>query len=504
MGFNLASPFHASAERVPDRVALQVDGRSLTYRELREAVRATAGLLSAHVAPGDRVAIFTRRSLDTSLGILGTLWAGGTYVPLNPTLPEDRLARMLETARPKVIVTDPGNRARLTDRLRGTATVLVPSEAAPAAGSGPTAPIAVPDSHVAYVEFTSGTTGFPKGVMVPSRAVQAFLSACRTLWPSTEHDRFAAMSEITFDLSVFDMFFAWDSGAALHVVPATQLMMPLAFLQQHAITVMLTVPSTVAMLTRMKVLRPGVLPDLRVSLFCGEPLPLTSAQAWADAASNSEVHNIYGPTEATVACSHLRFTGSSTPSARGIMSIGHPFPGTRLAVLTEQRTFAAPGVAGELAIAGAQLADGYDRDPEKTAQKFVTLEGTRWYLTGDRAETDAEGRSFHLGRVDHQVKILGMRVELEDVEAHLRQVFETAGVAAVAWPTRDGSAEGIVAFVCAPQLAPRLAELRKVLRAQLPAPMVPTAVHLVDDLPLNSNGKVDRAALIARLDAATP
>jgi amino acid adenylation domain-containing protein len=499
MGFNLASPFHASAERVPNRVALEVDGQTFTYAELRERVRAVAATLGEHGA-GARVAIFSRRSLDTYLGILGTLWAGGTYVPLNPTLPEDRLARMLETTRAKAIVTDSENLARLTPRLRRDAAVIVPSQLAPSAATSPR-PTEVSQAHVAYVEFTSGTTGFPKGVLVPSRAVEAFLSACRTLFPATELDRFAAMSEITFDLSVFDMFSAWDRGAALHVLPAGQVMMPLGFLQQRAITVMLTVPSTAAMLTRMKLLRPGALPDLRVSLFCGEPLPLTSAHAWAAAAPNSELHNIYGPTEATVACSHQRYVGDATPSSRGIMTIGVPFPGTELAVLSENRSFVAARGAGELAIAGAQLADGYDQDDEKTAQKFVTVSGKRWYLTGDRAERDAEGRFFHLGRVDHQVKVLGMRVELEDIEAHLRQVFETAGVAAVAWPTRNGSAEGIVAFVCAPDLAPQLPELRKRLRERLPAPMVPTAVHLVERLPLNANGKVDRAGLVATLDA---
>ncbi len=497
MGFNLASPFHASAERVPNRIALEVDGHSFTYAELRERVQSVAGSIGAH-GLGARVAIFTRRSLETYLGILGTLWAGGTYVPLNPTLPEERLARMLETSRAKIIITDSENLARLTPRLRGEAAIIIPSRLPPSVGP----PLAeVPEAHVAYVEFTSGTTGFPKGVMVPSRAVEAFLSACRVRFPASEVDRFAAMSEITFDLSVFDMFSAWDRGAALHVVPSGQVMMPLGFLQQRAITVMLTVPSTVAMLTRMKLLRPGALPDLRSSLFCGEPLPLSSAHAWAAAATNSELHNLYGPTEATVACSHQRYVGEATPSARGIMSIGVPFPGTEFAVLSEHRTFAKADEAGELAIGGAQLAHGYDQDAEKTAQKFITLEGKRWYLTGDRAERDAEGRFFHLGRVDNQVKVLGMRVELEDVEAHLREVFETPGVAAVAWPTRSGTADGIVAFVCAPDLASRLPELRKRLKLQLPGPMVPTAVHLVERLPLNANGKVDRAALVATLDA---
>ena len=342
--------------------------------------------------------------------------------------------------------------------------------------------------------------------MVPCpRGGRSFSAAIRGFFDIGPSNRAAALSEITFDFSVFDMFATWDRGAALHVVPASQLLAPLSYLQQQAITVAFFVPSMVRLLDRMKLLRPNVLPSLRVSLIAGEPLPVRLAEIWSAAAPASVVENFYGPTEATVACSGQPFEGRArTPAERGIVSIGRPFPGTRLAVLDGERRPAPPGTAGELAIAGAQLALGYYGAPAQTAQKFVSLADDRWYLTGDQAVADAEGRFFYLGRLDNRIKVRGHRVELEEVEAHLRAVAAVDAVAVVAWPLRDGTADSLVAFVAAEESPARAAELRKSLRARLPPHMIPTALHFLAALPLSPNGKIDRQALVARLDAHEP
>ena len=514
---NLAWSVYLGGQSLPDAVALHVDGKALSYAELRARVQPVAAWLASN-GPVERVAIFARRSLETYLGILGTCWAGGTYVPLNPSLPEERLAQMLDAVRPQAIIADRAHLPLLTPRLRGAARVLAPCLDEPPPGAPAVdgaralpayepadAPRPVPPEQLGYIEFTSGTTGVPKGVMVPVRAVAAFVAVNRDLFDVGPSDRTAGLSDITFDISVFDMFATWDRGAALYVVPTAQTMAPLGYLQEHAITVAFSVPSMVAILSRMKLLRPGVLPSLRVSIFSGEPLPVTLAEAWRAAAPASLVENFYGPTEATVSCSRQRFEGGErTPSARGIVSIGRPFPGTRLAVLDGERRPAAPGAAGELAIGGAQLALGYYGDPERTAQKFVSLGGEPWYLTGDQALADADGRVFYLGRLDNQVKVRGYRVELEEVEAHLRAVAAVDAVAVVAWPLRDGIADSLVAFVAAEESPARAAELRKALRARLPPHMIPTALHFLPALPLNPNGKIDRQALVARLDAHEP
>jgi amino acid adenylation domain-containing protein len=512
---NLAWCVYRNADERPDAIALHVEGRSLTYAELRAAAQQVAAWLAREAkGPVGRVAIFARRSLETYLGILGTCWAGGTYIPINPTLPEARLAQMLEAVQPQAIIVDRRHLPLLTPRLRASALVLAPclspsptGERASASEELPPydprdAPRVVPPEHTGYIEFTSGTTGVPKGVVVPVRAISAFLEATRALFAVGPGDRTAGLSEITFDISVFDMFFTWDRGAALHVVPAAQAMAPLAYLREQAVTVVFGVPSVARMLLRMNLLRPGALPNVRVSIFAGEPLPMILAERWSAAAPGSVVENFYGPTEAAVSCSHQRFeAGGQTPSMRGIVSIGHAFPGTRLRVLDADRRAAPPASPGELAIAGAQLALGYHADAEQTARKFIHLEGERWYLTGDQAVTDSDGRLYYLGRLDNQVKVRGHRVELEEVEAHLRAISGIEAVAVVAWPMRDGSADGLLAFL-AGDLDDRVAELRTALRARLPPHMVPTALHIVDDLPLTANGKIDRQALRAGLERA--
>jgi non-ribosomal peptide synthetase component F len=295
--------------------------------------------------------------------------------------------------------------------------------------------VPVGPEHIGYIEFTSGTTGAPKGVMIPCGAVSHFLDCVQDRYAMTSLDRAAGITEITFDLSVFDMFATWNVGAALLLVPSSQLMGPARFIQRQKATVLLTVPSVASYMKRMKMLAPGSLPSLRLSLFCGEPLPELSAMHWQAAAPNSIVENIYGPTEATVACTWQRYTGPecATPG-RGVIAIGAPFPGTELCIVDEVLQEIHGNEPGELLLAGPQLSSGYFDQEEMTCSRFPVLRGKRWYRTGDLAYRDSSRTYHHLGRIDNQVKVRGHRVELEEVEGHLREVYGTDAVAAVAWP----------------------------------------------------------------------
>jgi acyl-coenzyme A synthetase/AMP-(fatty) acid ligase len=251
-------------------------------------------------------------------------------------------------------------------------------------------------------------------------------------------------------------------------------------------------------------LPPGSLPGLRYTSFGGEPLPLALVLAWQAAAPNSVIDNLYGPTEATVDCVGQRVEPGATPivtPGRGVLAIGAPHPGTELMVLGPDRRPVPAGEVGELAIAGSQLTHGYLGAPEATAERFPVIDGKRWYVTGDLAMRDATGAFHHLGRVDNQIKIHGHRVELEDVEAHLRTVTGSAQVAVVAWPIEDGVARAIVGFVAQSELP--ASRVREALRSRLPPHMVPSAIHEVAAIPLDANGKLDRRELIARLDAGT-
>ena len=518
MHYNLAHPFYESSRACPQNLALSVGGATFTYSALRERVQPVAAWLRANCKSGaPRVGILASRSPETYIGILATCWVGGTYVPLSPKYPEERLLQHFERIELDALVVDEGGAPLLTERVlsRGPRNIILPG--APASSernlesgmrvrlSGNDAlppydssdkPVEVSSDHTAYIIFTSGTTGIPKGVMIPASAVAHFVEAMQGQYSIQPTDRMAGITEITFDISVFDLFVTWKYGAGLLVVPGTQMMAPSSFIQRQRPTVVFTVPSIAASLQRMKLLKPGTMPSLRYSFFAGEPLPVASAAQWKAAAPNSVVDNLFGPTEATVVCIGQRFHGTenATPK-RGVVAIGKPFPGMDAAIIdAASLAFRPDGEEGELLLTGPQLSSGYFGDAEATSKRFPTLAGKRWYRTGDLAYRDSNGVFHHLGRIDNQVKVLGLRVELEEIEAHLREVYETDSVAAIAWPVEHGSASGIVAFVSG-RFGADDPSLKALIKKRLPSYMVPSTIRHVESIPLNANGKVNRKEL---------
>jgi amino acid adenylation domain-containing protein len=355
---------------------------------------------------------------------------------------------------------------------------------------------------VAYVMFTSGSTGRPKGVVVAHRNVTAFVDVMVERYGITEADRFSQTFDLTFDLSVFDMFCAWERGACLCVPTAQEKAFPAKYVARHALTVFFGVPSTGVLMSRLRMLKPGRHPSLRWVLFCGEALPAEIAERFAAAAPNAAVENLYGPTELTIACTLHRWDPATSPSwsERGVVPIGEPFPGMEALVCDEALREVPRGAPGELLMTGPQLTLGYWDDPDKTDEVFVTPPGRHrvHYRTGDRVRWPRGEPMRYLGRVDHQIKVQGYRVELGEVEAVLREVSGAEVAVAIGWPRTASGADGLVGFVGDPD-----GDAEAILaaaRARLPAYMQPSAVHLVDRFPLNANGKVDRGALRAALE----
>ena len=519
MNLNLAVPFYNNAKNDPGRLALSVNQRDFSYGELLELTERVAGWLREGATDElNRVGILASRSWVAYAGLLGTCWEGAAYVPLNPDWPEQRLLKVLETTKLDSLVVDDRGLKLLSPQVLSWSPrrILAASRSTPfSLGTHPEEiriegfdnlpqpdpqhmPKDVTEDNLAYIMFTSGTTGSPKGVMVSAGNVFHFLSAMQKCYRLSSEDRVSQVHELTFDLSVLDMFPTWSSGASLHVVPAGQLMGPSGFIRQKELTAWFSGPSTLALMRGMKMLIPGAFPTVRYSIFCGEPLPSSSATEWRKAAPNSIIDNFYGPTEATVACLSLRCSEPLVVTEeRGTIAIGGPFDGMDAAIVDSSHRFLPPGEKGELALSGRQVAKGYFNDARQTAARFPSINGRLWYLTGDLAYQDAAGRFHHLGRTDNQVKVLGNRVELEDVEAHLREVCGGESVAAVPWPTANGSAEGIVAFVASTKLA--AAEVRMGMQRRVPKYMVPSQVRFLERMPLSATGKIDRRALTMML-----
>jgi amino acid adenylation domain-containing protein len=356
----------------------------------------------------------------------------------------------------------------------------------------------------AYLLFTSGSTGLPKGVPISQGNVRSYIDYICDRYNVNEHDRFSQQFDLTFDLSAHDMFACWERGAALYCVPERSVMAPAKFIREHQLTMWFSVPSVTGLLTKMRLLSPGCFPSLRCSLFCGEPLPAAYAQSWQEAAPISVVENLYGPTEATIAIAHYRWDSEKSPleCLNGIVPIGRVFPGQQSRV-TDSRGESVPmGEAGELCLAGSQVAQGYWDNPMKTQEQFVRLPGAServWYRTGDLVKQDEVGNLCYLGRIDQQVKIRGYRVELQEIEAVLRHACGTEQVVSVPWPVTNGSAEGVVAFVSGVKTLDHDGVLGK-CGDILPDYMVPKRIYLIDELPLNPNQKVDRVKLASLLE----
>jgi len=452
----------AAARQAPEAIGLRTDEHAFTFEEL-------AGLT------GQRLRSAELKESSAAPYVLDGTSSVATVITLYALLEQQRPVLLLHP--------------KLTESERKAALGAV-------AGDAVTLP-----GDTALIVFTSGTTGVPKGVVIPARAVRHSVGSIGTWLGLRASDRLLEACELTFDPSVHNMFATWEVGASVHVLPTSRTLDAVKFARQAGLTVWSSVPSLVALLGQVKALGPGVLPGLRLSLFGGEQLPAAVVTAWRAAAPNSGIFNLYGPTEATVACTGIRL-GLPSPitPGRDYMSIGRPLPGCRVAVVDASWRPVEDGEPGELAIAGVQLSDGYVNRPDLTADRFVTIDNDRWYLTGDRAMRDADGNLHWLGRLDNQVKILGHRVELEEVDAHLRAVADVDLVGTVAWPlTEGGSATGSVAFVGAESIDAE--RIQAGLRARLPAYMVPSRIVPLEAIPLNANGKVDRGALRRLLHA---
>ena len=500
--YNLAARFSERVQAMPEVPALWLEGRTINYAELGDLCRRVARWLEREgVEAGSRVGILAGRGVTAYAGILGACWAGCTWVPLNPAHPVGRLNNLLQRAELDALIVDEEG-AGLLPGLEPPLRVFGPDITSADAVVHP--PVPRKGNDLAYLMFTSGTTGDPKGVMITHAAIDHFLNVMQARYNIGPGDRVSQFFELTFDLSVFDVFMSFNNGATLCVLPEASRLAPAGFIREQKLTVWFSVPSAMVLMERFRQLRPGAFPDLRLSLFCGEPLPAEPVANWMAAAPDSVVENLYGPTEATLACllqpcsPELRVTPE-----RGCAAIGLPYPGMRAAIMDSGGQILPSGdEPGELLLAGPQLAAGYWHDRALTDDRFITLDGTRWYRSGDLARQDEDGCFHHLGRTDNQVKIFGHRVELEDIDTHLRHVCRCESTMAVAWPVAHGSAQGIVAFVAGSDLG--VAEIRAGMKKRVPDYMVPRQVKFLDTLPLSANGKFDRNALVELLNTKSP
>jgi amino acid adenylation domain-containing protein len=518
--------FVRSAAQFPDRAAIELAGYQVSYERLADKAKSLAATLQAHTAP-DAVpltAVFVHRSETAYAAVLGALMAGRGYVPLNRTFPVDRTRLMLEKSRCRSLIVDAASEQQLDRLLCGIIDpllIICPdcADVTEVAAKFPLhrfiaahqlvratewRPINVNPDSIAYLLFTSGSTGEPKGVMISHANVLHYVDCVTNRYGFTCRDRLSQTFDLTFDLSVHDMFVTWEAGACLCCPTQKQTIKPDAYVKDARLTVWFSVPATAMFMRRLGVLKSNMYPGLRLSLFCGEALPVALVSEWALAAPNSAIENLYGPTELTIACTAYRWQEeeSLNECELGIVPIGAPLDNMQALVVDEHLQEVPVGTDGELLMTGPQLSLGYWQDDEKTRRAFVEVAGRKatYYRTGDRVRQRGVGEPLlYLGRVDSQIKILGHRIELGEIEGVVRQVSGVEGVVAVGWPLSEGGAEAIEVFLETDHCDTR--SLTIGLKEKLPMYMVPRHLRLLSSFPKNSNGKYDRKALQAILQS---
>jgi len=540
----LISGFFRSLRANSARPALELGELSLSYEQLWNYAGRITACLKKTLDPSEKVvAVLADRSLGAYGGILGVLGSGRGYVPLNPKFPLDRTLVMLRASGCKTVVVGKecaSTLASLLPRVNSPLTLIIPDDGwepdrAPASShrvftasqlskvADPIDPI-VDGGDTAYLLFTSGSTGVPKGVAVSQSNVVAYMEYAARRFGMNADDRCSQNFDLTFDLSVHDLFTCWDAGATLCPYPEKALT-PAVFVDEKQLTCWFSVPSVAMFASKLGILEPGAFPTLRWSLFCGEALSASLAEAWQQAANNSILENLYGPTEATIAITWYRWNSATSPAecVRGLVPIGWPFDGQQVCAVDDNLAPVPTGESGELCLGGSQVTRGYLNDPEKTAKNFVRLKQSSkhaegqlphsqtndsqsgvqesaqiWYRTGDLVRQDGRGCLFYLGRRDFQVKVNGYRVELQEIDLVLREAARTESAVAIPWPLSEGSASGIVGVLSGAD--PSLdKQLIAACEARLPRYMVPTRICHFAQMPLNVNGKIDRGKITEML-----
>ncbi|RZL84407.1 MAG: non-ribosomal peptide synthetase [Rhodococcus sp. (in: high G+C Gram-positive bacteria)] len=498
----LADLLDAQTARTPEAPAITFDGETLSYGTFDARVNQLARhLIGVGVGPETRVGIAVRRSVDLLLAIHAVIKAGGAYVPIDPDQPADRIEHVVATANPVLILTTTVNHPGLPASARtvpldtldlsshSTDSVTDRDRLAPLHPHNP-----------AYLLFTSGSTGRPKGVAVPHAGIVNRLLWMQDRYPLNHGDVVLHKTPVTFDVSVWELFWPLHTGARLVIAEPDGHRDPVyleRIVRDETVTTIHFVPSMLDVFLTGADL--GGCTSLRRIFTSGEALsPGTAARLHN--ASSVELHNLYGPTEASI-----DVTAYQTRPSESVVPIGAPIWNTTTYVLDARLRPVPVGVVGELYLGGVQLARGYQGRPDLTAERFVanpfnkagadTAAGTRLYRTGDRVRWLPTGQLEYLGRTDFQVKLRGQRIELGEIEAAL--LSHPGVVQAVAVVRNDAATGDYLAgyVVCLPGT---VADERPVLdtaAAQLPGYMVPSAVVVLAELPVNTNGKLDRKAL---------
>ena len=517
-----------SVARLPDKEAIRFEGASLSYAQLDGLSNQVARTLqSAGVQRGDRVGIYVHKSFASIISIFGILKAGGVYVPLDPNAPAKRLAYISRNCDLKVLLTSTEKlvviRQLFSENARFETLVLTDDQKRDAVSlpdkvqviswnsvltqdDKPVEPVGTIETDLAYILYTSGSTGDPKGVMVSHRTIFTFISWCHDTFHVTPADRVTSHAPLHFDLSTFDIFVSIKAAGTVVLVPEKLSIFPVRLvrlLQDERITMTYLVPSILSLMVNYGELGRHDLSALRTILFAGEVFPIKYLRQLVAAIPHTDYYNLYGPTETNV-CTYYKVQPKDlAPDCTQPVPIGIACENLEVFAVDEKGDLVREvGREGELWVRGSGVAQGYWGDPEKTAKGFVRnlfqphfLELA--YRTGDIVTLDSDGTNWrYVGRRDHMVKSRGYRIELGEIEAAIYGCGGVKEAAVVAIPD-DLIGNRLVAFVVAlEEKNLTIKDLQSYCGERLPRYMIPELIEFRASLPKTSTGKIDRPMLV--------
>ncbi|MGA7751281.1 MAG: amino acid adenylation domain-containing protein [Candidatus Sulfotelmatobacter sp.] len=514
MAYVLQQLLSKSAKAYPEKPAVWARGKSITYRELDERSNQLAHLLHQRgIRKGDRVGLFFPKSVESIISMLGVLKAGGVYVPLDPQAPADRVGYIIGNCGIRILITKADKRAELSAETLGLleASVLVEGEgnggdliawsqlAEFPASHAPE--VAMIETDLAYILYTSGSTGRPKGVMLSHQNALTFVEWCAEEFQVRSEDRLSNHAPLHFDLSVFDVYNTLEAGATVYLITEDLALFPTSlanFIDTQKITIWYSVPSALMLLLLHGRLTVEKLKSLRVILFAGEVFPMKYLRQLAEVSQQSELYNLYGPTETNV-CTYYKVERERLESMDKL-PIGIACANTETFSVTPDGRLAGKGEAGELYVRGPAVTNGYWADPEKTHKMVVPNHfqenfEEKMYRTGDIVTVGDDGNYYFQGRRDSMIKSRGYRIELGEIETALLNHPGVREAAVLAVP--DEIIGNRIRAVVAPHIAGSLGvlELQQFCASRVPKYMIPELVDLYDELPKTSTGKIDRVKL---------
>ena len=488
-----------SAERVPDKCAVTDDLRSFTYAEFYHLTRAIGSGLLPLTRPRQAVGVYLPKNAQAVATIFGIQWAGCFYSVLNTELPGNRLRQIAQTLAPAVIVTCEALLPQAKEIFPDCPLVCLETLAGQAVDAEALASVQARaiDTDPLYVNFTSGSTGVPKGIVVSSRSVLDFIGCFTELFGITQDDVIANQAPFDFDVSVKDIYSAMKAGATLAVVPRRLFSVPtqlIDFLCEKKATTLIWAVSALCLITGFHALDYKAPETVEKILFSGEVMPLKALKEFRKHLPNVTYVNLYGPTEITCNCTY-HILEPDRDYAAGI-PIGIPFPNEDVFLLDgENRPVTEADTEGEICVRGTALALGYYRCPEQNALHFTQNPlnpnyPERIYRTGDLGKYNASGELVFSGRKDFQIKYMGHRIELEEIEREMNAI-DGVERACCLFDEKRGRLKGFYTGTIEKDT------LHTLMKQNLPGFMVPGILRQVEEMPLNKNGKIDRKALAA-------